>query len=136
MERDIGTAGTSSLGDQGRLPGGSGTQAEAGTGGQRIRMEGGWGGGGKWVLSRWNEDGVQEHEPRGVCGSVGCRELGQVSLGVQEWELGLHALPGLWGAHSPDAAPQSSVTEHPWVPALPAQEWRRDASHMLVMLPC
>lgn len=75
-----------------------------------------------------------EHEPCGVCGSVGCRELGEVSLGVQEWELQPHTLPRPWGIPSPHTAPQTSITEHPRVPASPAQEWRWHEFHTQVML--
>lgn len=77
----------------------------------------------------WIHHGSMNHV---VC--VGCRELGEVSLGVQEWELQLHTRPGPWDVPSPHAAPQTSITEHPWVPASPAQGWRWDEFPMQVML--
>lgn len=39
---------------------------------------------------------------------VGCRELGEVSRGVQERELRLHTLPSPWGVPSAHTAPQTS----------------------------
>lgn len=77
----------------------------------------------------WIHHGSMNHV---VC--VGCRELGKVSLGVREWELQLHTCPGPWGVPSPHAAPQTSITEHPRVPASPAQGWRWDEFPTQVML--
>lgn len=61
----------------------------------------------------------QEQEACYGSGSVGCRELGEVSLGVQEGEPELHAAPRLWGAHSlgPALTP-GSLSALPVPPAL------------------
>lgn len=105
MEQDTGTVRASRLEDQGWLPGGSGTQAEAGirVGHRELEWRGIVEGNGSGFLAD-EQQGQSCHGNHMVC----------VEMWGASQEPGPHAVPCLWGATSLGIAPHSRVTTHPW----------------------